>query len=141
KGGIAGNDEEPADAGESGDDFLDHSVCEIFLLGVAAHVLKRHHRYRRLIGKRKRRTYNRGSGRRGLASDPVCLDRLSDIFHLLLAEIGEPDREFCPYLIPHRTGNANPARLRKSLQSGRDINSVAKEVVALDDDVADVDAD
>ena len=32
---IAGDDEQPADAGERGDDLLDHAVGEIFLLRVA----------------------------------------------------------------------------------------------------------
>jgi hypothetical protein len=32
EGRIAGDDEEPADAGERGDDLLDHAVGEIFLL-------------------------------------------------------------------------------------------------------------
>ena len=35
---IAGDDEEPADARQGGDDLLDHAVGEVFLLRVAAHV-------------------------------------------------------------------------------------------------------
>jgi hypothetical protein len=50
KGRYAGDHEEPADAGERGDDLLDHAVREVFLLGVATHVLKRQHRDRRLVG-------------------------------------------------------------------------------------------
>ena len=38
-------------------------------------------------------------------------------------------------------GYANPARLGDPFQSGRDIHPVAVDVVALDDDVAEVDAD
>src|SRR5271165_1900610 len=41
---IAGDDEEPADAAQRGDDLLDHAVGEIFLLGVTAHVGERQHR-------------------------------------------------------------------------------------------------
>jgi len=44
-------------------------------------------------------------------------------------------------MVPHSTRDANPARLRKSLQTGRDIDGVAEEIVALNDDVTDVDAD
>src|ERR1700730_16314930 len=51
---IAGDDEEPSDAGERGDYLLDHAVGEILLLGVAAYVLEWHHRQRRLIGQRRR---------------------------------------------------------------------------------------
>jgi hypothetical protein len=38
--------EEPANTRQSGDDLLDHAIGEIFLLRVAAHVLKRQHRNR-----------------------------------------------------------------------------------------------
>src|SRR6266446_10423853 len=41
-------------------------------------------------------------------------------------------------MVPHCTGDANPARLRKSLQAGRDIHGVAEEIVALNDDIADM---
>ena len=44
-------------------------------------------------------------------------------------------------MVPNSTRDANPARLRKSLQPGRDIDGIAEQVVALNDDVADVDAD
>ena len=50
EGRIAGDDEEPVDTAERGDDLLDHAVDEIFLLRVAAHVLERQHRDRRLVG-------------------------------------------------------------------------------------------
>jgi hypothetical protein len=48
--GIAGDDEQPADPAERGDDLLDHAVGEIFLLRIAAHILERQHRDRRLVG-------------------------------------------------------------------------------------------
>src|SRR5438105_10502949 len=51
---IAGDDEQPADARQRGDDLLDHAVDEIFLLRVAAHVLKWQDRDRRLVGERRR---------------------------------------------------------------------------------------
>jgi hypothetical protein len=41
EGRIAGDDEQPPDTGERADDFLDHAVGEIFLLGVAAEIRKR----------------------------------------------------------------------------------------------------
>ena len=51
---IARDHEQPLDPRQSGDDVLDHPVGEIVLLRVAAHVLKRQHRDRRLVGQRKR---------------------------------------------------------------------------------------
>src|SRR4051794_9110082 len=38
-----------------GDDLFDHPVGEIFLFRVAAHVLERQYRYRRLVGQREPR--------------------------------------------------------------------------------------
>ena len=69
---IAGDDEEPADARQRGDDLLDHAVGEIFLLRVAAHVLERQDRDRRLVGERRapvRRSARRG--RDGDRGDPI----------------------------------------------------------------------
>src|SRR5436190_16600767 len=74
------------DAAQRRNDFVDHAIGEIFLFGVATHIGKWQDGNRRLVGKGKRSTYNRSSGLRDLVSDPVCLDRLSDIFNLLLAE-------------------------------------------------------
>ncbi len=63
KGRVAGDDEQPADAREGGDDLLDHAVGEIFLLGVARQVLKRQDSDRRLVGQRRRRRDQRRGGR------------------------------------------------------------------------------
>ena len=41
---VASDDEQPADAAERGDDFLDHAVRKVFLLRVAGHVLERQDR-------------------------------------------------------------------------------------------------
>jgi hypothetical protein len=48
--GVSGDYEQPADAGERGDDLLDHAVGEIFLLGITAHIGEGQHRDRRLVG-------------------------------------------------------------------------------------------
>ena len=55
EGRIARDDEQPLDARKAGDDVVDHAVGEIFLLGIAAHVLERQHGDRRLVGQRERR--------------------------------------------------------------------------------------
>ena len=51
---IAGDHEQPAHARQRGDDLFHHAVGEILLLRVAAHVLERQDRDRRLVGKRQR---------------------------------------------------------------------------------------
>src|SRR5947209_6569231 len=68
-------------------------------------------------------------------------DRLRDILHLLRAEIDELDRQLRPNLVLNSTRDANPARLSKSFQPGGDINRIAEETVALNNDVADVQSD
>ena len=50
---ISGDDEQPADARQRGDNLLDHAIGEIVLLGVSAHVLKRQHYDRWLGGERQ----------------------------------------------------------------------------------------
>src|SRR5712691_6853070 len=52
---IAGDHEEPADPGKSGDDLLDHAIDEIFLLRVAAHIGEGQDSDRRLVGESKSR--------------------------------------------------------------------------------------
>jgi hypothetical protein len=53
------------------------------------------------------RNPNGDGGQHGFASDPICLARLSDIFHLLLTEIDEPDRQLRPDVVPNSTRDAN----------------------------------
>src|ERR1700730_11468703 len=73
---IARDDEEPPDARECRDDLLDHAVGEIFLLGIAAHVGKRQHRDRRLVGKSESR---RATLTRLAPLAPLALGTLSRI--------------------------------------------------------------
>src|SRR5665213_1425084 len=51
---IAGDDEQVPKMGQRSNDILDHTVGEVFLLRISAHVLKGQHRDGRLVGKRKR---------------------------------------------------------------------------------------
>jgi hypothetical protein len=103
--------------------------------------LAKGNRDRRFVRQRQVRTHGRGFDCHGVVSDSICPDRASDILRLLRAEIGEGHRHLCPDLIPHGARDANPARLRKSFQAGRDINGVTEEIVLLNDNVADVHPD
>src|SRR5262249_6367351 len=51
---IARDDEQPTDAREGGDDVLDHTIGEVFLLRIAAHVLERQYRDRWFVRQRQR---------------------------------------------------------------------------------------
>jgi hypothetical protein len=97
---IAGDDEEPFDTRECRNDLLDRAVGEVLLLGVAAHVLKREHGDRRLVGQRQwlrgRREPLDGDGP---VSNPVHPHWSSDVLDLLLAQVFEGEIEPVPYLI------------------------------------------
>ena len=97
KARIAGDDEQPADARERGDDLLDHAVGEIFLLGVARHVLKRQHRDRRLIGERQCGDWK---GCQCVGVHPIHPDRLRDVLYLLFPEVVEGQRHLVTDVIP-----------------------------------------
>jgi hypothetical protein len=58
----------------------------------------------------------------------------------LEAQIGELDRDFASDVIVDRRRDANAARLCDALKPRRNIHAVAKNVMRLDDDVADVNA-
>ena len=51
EGRIAGDDQEPGDLGQVGDQILGHAVGEVLLLGIAAHIRERQHRDRGLVGR------------------------------------------------------------------------------------------
>ena len=46
---IAGDHIQPFHSGQAGNDVLDNAIDEIFLLGIATHVLERQDRDRRLV--------------------------------------------------------------------------------------------
>ncbi len=69
------------------------------------------------------------------------LDGLGDILHGLGAAVGENCVQLARYLVMHFAGNAQPARFGNLLQAGGDVNAVAKDIVAIDDDIAKVDPD
>ena len=60
---------------------------------------------------------------------------------LLLAEIGKGDGQLGPDLVAYRARNANPAGLGERFEPGRDVDTVAKQILALDEDIADMHAD
>jgi hypothetical protein len=84
-----------------------------------------------------------GPGRdRGRVDEcPVGDDRLGDVLDKMLAHRLEAAADFALDLIVEVAGNPDSARVRKLLQPYRHVDAVAVDVVILDDDVTDVDAD
>ncbi len=68
-------------------------------------------------------------------------DRTGDVLHLMVAGVLKRDLDLSPDLLVDRLGNTESTLAGQTLQAGRHIDSVTKEVVVIDDDVAQVDAD
>jgi len=164
---ITGDHEQPADARKYRRDFLDHAVGEILLIGIAAHVLEWEDGDRRLVGEGQgsRRqgatltrlalealgTLSRNAGEGGPRrvgvgmgegrANPVDPHRPGNVFDLLLAQILKDKGEPVAHVIMNRTGDEDPAGIGQGFDPRGDVDPVAIEVVRLDDDVAEVNAD
>src|SRR6516162_8226594 len=126
------------DTGERCDDLLDHAVHEVRLLGIAAQVLKRQHRDRRLVGQSERRS---GSCGRDGTSRPYPIDahRAGDVFEALLAEIRERGLYLALHLAEGVFRDADAARFSEPFEPRGDVDAVAEDVALLDDDVTEID--
>ena len=82
-----------------------------------------------------------GASRRQLQQDAIDPDRLGDVLQMLLAERLEPHVKLVPGVVVGGSGDDDPVRLTDPLQPGGDIDAIAVDVVAIDDDVAEIDAD
>ena len=144
KAGVAGDHKQPADAAECGNDLLDHAVGKIFLLRVAAHVLKRQHRDRRLVGQRQRCPRCEIRGQSHAFSGDLDIEhahRPRDVLDLLLAPVVKAETELVAHLVAHDAADADAARARQRLEAGGDVDAVAIDVLPVLDDVAEIDAD
>ena len=125
---------------EFGDQVLGYPVGEIILLGIAAHVVEGQYRQR---GPMRRGI--RGRRRRGVVRSTDSYvkgaHRLGDVFQRLLARRLVGEAELAPDAVMHGSGDADAAGLTHLLQPRRDVDAVAEDVVALDHDVAEVNAD
>ena len=67
--------------------------------------------------------------------------RFSDVFQCLKAHIIVGEIDLAADLPVCVIGDADAARLRDSFEACRDVDAIAKNIVVIDDDVADVNAD
>jgi hypothetical protein len=118
-------------------DLLDDAVDEIFLLGITGHVLERQYRDRWLVGQRERCFCWNVRGDR----DAIDAHWPSDVLDLLLAQILKAEIDFVADLVADDAADADPARLGQSFQPCRDIDAVAVNILLVDDDIAEIDAD
>jgi hypothetical protein len=64
-----------------------------------------------------------------------------DILQHLFASVASRDIDPVMYLAPSIVGYRDTASLGQCLKPGRDTNAIAKDVVAIDDYLVDIDAD
>src|SRR5262245_4484391 len=140
---IARDYEKPAQLRQAGDDVLGNSVREIFLFRIAAHVREWKNRYRWSIGCGPFRCACRRLLRRGLVGqlDSVNTNRPGNVLDGLLSQIVKAEAEFVLHLVVNHTRHHDAAGLGQGLKARRNIHAVAVNVVAIDNDVANVEAD
>ena len=109
------------------------------MLRVAAQVLERQHRNRRLVGQCQ---YWAGQ-HSGIVprANPIDVHWPSDVFELLVPHVFEDEIELARGILLNAGRDADAARLGQSFEPCCDIDAVAKDVAILDDDVADIDPD
>ena len=123
--------------GQSGDDVLGETVRKVFLFRVAAHILNGRTAIDGLSG----------SGSGGAAGPPpldanaIDPHRPRDVLELALAGILKATSSLPCTSSCTRPDTQMPPGSRQRLQSRRHVHAVAPHVVAIDDDVAEVDAD
>ena len=73
--------------------------------------------------------------------DPVGAYGLGDVLDLLRTKILEARGHLIPQAVVDAAGDRDPTRLRDLLHAGCDVDTIAVNVVVLDDHVAEVDSD
>ncbi len=141
EGGVAPDDERAADAREVGGQALGHAVNKILLFGVAPHVGERQHEQRKA-----RRAGHRFRGPGSHWRRRACPKRKdpngsNDIFQRFLAEIDERDLDPPADVLMRRTGDQDAAGFADTLEPRSDIDALAENVLALNQDIAEMDAD
>jgi hypothetical protein len=147
--GVAGDHEQCGNARESRGDVFGDAVSEVLLLAITTHVLEGQDGDRRLVGQGEGRCARFGMPRRGrscrlpIGFVPLHPESPYGPFDVLESEFAqgvEPRPEATLDRFAHRTRDNDPARWRFGLQASRDVHAIAVEIVAIDDQVAKVEA-
>ncbi|MEI9888514.1 MAG: hypothetical protein WDN08_18840 [Rhizomicrobium sp.] len=136
EGGVACDDRQRRDLAEVGDDVLADAVGEVFLLGVAAHIGEGQDADRQLVrrGRALVRDRHDRPHRKGMHRPLMRL-------HRMLAQVLEGARHLAVDTVADHPRQRHAARRGQGLDPGRDVDALAIDVVALDDHLAEVDAD
>src|ERR1700732_3754306 len=71
----------------------------------------------------------------------VSANRLGDVLDAMAAERTVIEIELVPDLVVDGVRNANCARPGERLETGGDVDAIAENIVAVDDDISEIDAD
>src|SRR5215469_9323716 len=71
----------------------------------------------------------------------ISAHRPGDVLDLLVAHVLEGDGELVTHLISYHPADADAARFRQAFKARCDVDPVTEDVVVVDDDVAEIDAD
>ena len=134
---VARDDENAVVLREAGNDVLGDFVREVFLVGVVAHVLERQHGDGWLVGQRQC-WCGRLGGALPVEFSPIDANRTRDVLQAVLTGIDEIDRHLALHLPPRVFGDRNAARFGDAFDPRRDVDAVAKDILAHDDDIPDV---
>src|SRR5262249_799593 len=133
---IARDHEQFVETGQCGDDLFHHAIGEIFLLWVAAHVLKREDGDRWLVRQRQAGPFGCHSSPRPAPIDPT---RPNDVLDPLLADILEDDVKFSLDVLQYSSRDADTTSLSNPFEAHRHIDSITEEVTAVEHDISDID--
>jgi len=135
---IARDHGQRRDLAEIGDDVFADAIAEIFLLDVSAHIGEGQNADRVLA----RRPFFM-IGDRGFlhGARRKHMHRRFDILDRVFAHVVEFAGDFAPHLIAHDARERHAADRRERLDTRSDIDAFAIDVVALDDHLAQIDAD
>ena len=89
----------------------------------------------------RRRFFDRLGRRLAADPDPPGLHRLGDVLQGLRPEVVEHEIDLAADLPVRVVGNADAAGLGEFFQAGGDVDAVAEDIVLVDHDVAEMDAD
>src|SRR6516162_1291178 len=140
---IAGDDKKPAPFRQRCDDVLGNAVDKILLLGITTDIVKRKNSNRRSVEQRRWRRVRRD--RRSLSrlceKSAIGADRPGDILDLLFAHVLKRYGKLIAHLIAYHPADADAAWFGQGLQAGRHVDTVTEDVVVVDHDVGEIDAD
>ncbi len=141
--GISGDDQQIGETGERRDNLVSHAVGKIFLLGIFADILKGQHGDRRSVrgGKNNLRRI-RPSRARLRRTDNVLIgsDGIGNVLQRLFAEVEERRINSATHLPVSVLRKSDAVRRGDSFEPRRDIDAIPKDVVAVDDHVANMHA-